>query len=148
MALSAVWRSRLHSRSTSWRSVGSAPIEIRTDQLPSSSEGVTKAAPEALTESTQDSVCAFNASASSTVPVPETTPAGSCLSTTVCRLTGARTRQPGVDETCSASQRALSRSRLSLARMASTPSSRRWNHSLSARNRRPSGMPQSLYWVT
>jgi DNA-binding LacI/PurR family transcriptional regulator len=146
--LSAACLSRFHSASTSWRPVGSAPIETRTDQVPSSRDGVTRAAPEALMESTQQSVCAFSASASSTAPVPETEPAGSCLSTTVCRLTGASTRQPGADETWPASQRALSRSRRSLARMASTPSSRRWNHSLSARNRRPSGMPQSLYWVT
>jgi ABC-2 type transport system permease protein len=144
----AVRRSKSQTAATSSRWVASAPTDTRTIQWPASVEGVTNATPVALTASASASVWASSRSPSSTSPCGPTRPSGSWRRHTVCSDTGARRRHPGSVATCSASHRAFARSRRSRARIASTPSRRRWNHSLSARKRRPSGTPQSRYCVT
>ena len=76
-------------------------------------------------------------------------PGGSCRTQTVCKRH--RRQHPPARRrarTCSASHRALAMSRRSRACSPSTPCSRIRHQSFSARNRRPSGMPQSRRFFT
>ena len=97
-------------------------------------------APERFTRSAHTSVCRSSASPAR--------PAGSCRRQIVCSGTGASTRQPGAARAASSSQRAFSRSRRRRACSPETPWSRMRHQSFSARNRRPSGMPQSRKFLT
>ena len=130
-----------HSAATSARSVGSAPTDTRTIQRPSSIAGVRYAAPERLTRSAQPSVCASSASP---VQPRRLVPDAHRLQRHRRQHPPARRRAHLLGQPARVRQVAPQpglQPAHALARGCR-------NHSFSARNRRPSGMPQSRRFFT